>query len=143
MTLEELAELIAAAAEQFQRSPSHWQFVHEGIPMACLFDLAHDRMRMIAAITEVEDLDDEQKDALLEANFHTALDARYGTSNGLVFAAFIHPLAGLDAALARSALDQVASLVHSFGTDYSSGVLEFVGGPEGEDEGDDEGPLLN
>ncbi|HLT38874.1 MAG TPA: hypothetical protein VK034_21450 [Enhygromyxa sp.] len=152
MRLEELASLLERTVEDFRRSPTHWQFAHQDIPMACLVDPNFDRMRFIAPIVEVGSLDDATKDAVLEANFHTALDARYASSNGLLFAAFIHPLSSLDEPLARSALDQVASLVHTFGTQYSSGSLEFVGGSddefgdldelEDEDE-DDEGPLWN
>jgi hypothetical protein len=151
---EELAELLERIVEDFRRSPTHWQFAHHDIPMACLIDPSFDRMRFIAPITELTNLDDGTKDAVLEANFHTALDARYASSNGLLFAAFIHPLSSLDDALARSALDQVASLVHTFGTTFTSGTLEFVGSGEdelgeldldaelGDDEDDDE-PLLN
>lgn len=153
MRLEELASLLERTVEDFRRSPTHWQFAHHDIPMACLVDSNFDRMRFIAPIVEVGELDDATKDAILEANFHTALDARYATSNGLLFAAFIHPLSSLDEPLARSALDQVASLVHTFGTQYSSGNLEFASGgdeldvldeiDELEDDDDDEGPLWN
>jgi hypothetical protein len=146
--LEALAELLERTVEDFQRSPTHWQFAHQDVPMACLIDERFDRMRFIAPVTDVGDLDDATKDAILEANFHTTLDARYASSNGLLFAAFIHPLSSLDESLARSALDQVASLVHTFGTDYSSGALEFVSGRDELDdtpfeEEDDDGPLWN
>jgi hypothetical protein len=150
MTLDELADLLAETTEDFRRSATHWQFAHQGIPMACLTDPSFDRMRFIAPITELAKIDDETKDAVLEANFHTALDARYGSSNGLLFAAFIHPLSSLEATLARSALDQVASLVQTFGSHYSGGTLELVGGAEpgmlddiDDDDDDDSGPLLN
>lgn len=148
MTLDELAALLERTTDEFQRSPTHWQFVHGGIPMACLIDPEFDRMRFIAPVVELAQLSEGVKDAVLEANFHTALDARYASSHGLLFAAFIHPLASLDLELARSALDQVAALVHTFGTEFSSGVLEF-GDRDGEfdddDDGDDDegGPLLN
>jgi hypothetical protein len=148
--LEDLASLLERTVEDFQRSPTHWQFAHQDIPMACLVDANFDRMRFIAPITEVGELDDATKEAVLEANFHTALDARYASSNGLLFAAFIHPLSSLDEPLARSALDQVASLVLTFGTEYSSGSLEFVSGDGeveiddlDEEDGDDDGPLWN
>ena len=149
MTVEELAELLTQATDDFRRSPTHWQFIHEGIPMACLTDLGYDRMRFIAPITELSAIDDATKDAVLEANFHTALDARYGTSNGLLFAAFLHPLSSLEGPLARSALDQVASLVHTFGSHFTSGAIEFTASRElefDEDDDDDDGeggPLLN
>jgi hypothetical protein len=144
MTVDELAELLAQATDEFRQSPTHWQFIHDGIPMACLTDPGYDRMRIIAPITELAELDDATKDAVLEANFHTALDARYGSSNGLLFAAFLHPLSSLDDALAHSALDQVASLVRTFGSQFTSGEIEFSSSDDDDDDGGgDGGPLLN
>lgn len=148
MTLDDLATLLARTTEDFRRNTTHWQFAHQGVPMACLTDPSFDRMRFIAPIKEMSKIDDETKDAVLEANFHTALDARYGSSNGLLFAAFIHPLSSLEATLAVSALDQVASLVQTFGSHYSGGTLELMGGRESnlgddDDDDDDSGPLLN
>lgn len=154
MKLRDLADLLERTVEDFRQSPTHWQFAHQDIPMACLIDSNFDRMRLIAPITELEGLDSSTKEAILEANFHTALDARYASSNGLLFAAFIHPLSSLDEPLARSALDQVASLVHTFGTHFSSGTIEFVSAPGARsarpegldldlDDDDDDTPLLN
>jgi hypothetical protein len=97
-----------------------------------MVDERFDRMRIIAPIAEIEEVTDEVRDACLEANFHTALDARYATSDGVLYAAFIHPLASLDAELAESALHQVASLVETFGTTFSSGSLVFGVPPRGQ-----------
>jgi hypothetical protein len=144
MTVDELSELLAQVTEDFRQSPTHWQFIHDGIPMACLTDPGYDRMRFIAPITELVEIDDATKDAVLEANFHSALDARYGSSNGLLFAAFLHPLSSLEDTLARSALDQVASLVHTFGSQFTSGSIEFASDvDDDDDDGDGGGPLLN
>jgi hypothetical protein len=137
MTVEELAALLADETEDFERRVSHWQFAFFDVPMACLIDEHHDRMRIIAAIGSADEIDEEAKDAMLTANFHTALDARYGVSHGLVFSAFIHPLGSLERDLVRSALEQVASLVHTFGSHYTGGTLEFVSGDEDDDESDD------
>jgi hypothetical protein len=139
MTTEELAALLADETEDFQRHVSHWQFAFFDVPMACLIDEDHDRMRIIAACGQADQLDDETKDAMLTANFHTALDARYGVSHGLVFSAFIHPLGSLGHELVKSALEQVASLVHTFGSHYTGGTLEFISGDEGDSLMDDEG----
>ncbi len=62
---------------------------------------------------------------MLDTNFHSALDARYVTSNGLVYAAYIHPLSPLRREEILSVLRQVAELVKTFGTPYSSGELSF------------------
>ncbi|MEL6179829.1 MAG: hypothetical protein AAFS10_12795 [Myxococcota bacterium] len=105
-----------------------WEFVHNGVRMACLANADHDRMRLIAPILPVEQLTIAQVAQMMEANFHTALDARYATSNGILYATYIHPLSPLTDQQVRSALHQVASLARTFGTSYTSGELEF--GPQ-------------
>lgn len=70
-------------------------------------------------------------DRAMEANFHTALDARYATTHGQMWSVFIHPLASLDDDLFRSAIHQVAVAKMTFGDTYTSGVMQF-GQPEPE-----------
>ena len=62
-----------------------------------------------------------------EANFHTALDARYAFNKGILYAAYIHPLSTLTKAQLESALEQTATLAATFGKEYSSGSLIFKG----------------
>ena len=93
--------------------------------MALLTSVEHNRMRIVSPVVKESRLTREQRRRILEANFHTALDARYATSQGTVYATFIHPLSQLTAAELRSAISQVANLVKTFGTTYSSGALEF------------------
>ena len=102
-----------------------WEFQVGEVHVACLTDTRFDRMRLIAPVVETDALSDEHSQACLEANFHTALDARYATSEGVLYAAFLHPLESLDVELFRSALAQVVSLVQTFGTEYSGGTLVF------------------
>lgn len=90
-------------------------------------DEAANRMRIISAITDVDQLSGDQLFYALAANFHSALDARYAISDGLVYAAFIHPLSSLSVAELRSAISQVASAHRTFGATYSSGELFFPG----------------
>ena len=84
-------------------------------------------MRLIATIAPVADLTAEHIARILEANFHTALDARYATSNGYLYAAFIHPLSPLTEGELGSAVAQVSNLARTFGTTYSSGELVYGG----------------
>lgn len=125
MTQEQLENLIRSACSQVGGDPGALEFEFEEVAMACLSDITFDRMRLIAPIVEVQDLDSEDLLLVLEANFHTALDARYASSEGTLYAAFLHPLGSLAEPDAYSALQQVASLVKSFGTTFSSGHLVF------------------
>ena len=93
--------------------------------MALLTSVPHDRIRIVAPIGPEAQLTDQQRKRILEANFHSALDVRYATSNGLVYAAYIHPLSPLRREEIQSALRQVAEPVKTFGTTYSSGELSF------------------
>ena len=90
-------------------------------------DPAHDRMRIICPIVDVEQIPAQALTRMLEANFHTALDGRYAISDRVVYSAFIHPLSPLDRGQVESAIRQVVSLAQTFGTDYSGGELEFRG----------------
>jgi hypothetical protein len=134
VNLDELESVIEREGEDVEGGDGAWEFSHDGVRMACLTDLHFDRMRVIAPIVHVEDLESDQRDAMLEANFHTALDARYAFSGGVVYSAFIHPLSPLSEDEARDAIAQVAQLVRSFGTSYTSGMLAFGPGDGGDRE---------
>jgi len=87
----------------------------------------YDRMRIISPIEKYEKLSAEQINQLMESNFHRALDARYASSKGILYAAFIHPMSSLTPAELDAALNQVAQLALTFGTSYSGGTLSFGG----------------
>ena len=125
MELDALEAVLRARADDVSGEAGAWEFEIHGVHMACFTDTRFDRMRIIAPILDVVDLTDEQRDAALEANFHTALDARYATSDGVLYSAFIHPLSPLTVTEVESALRQVAGLVDTFGSTYSSGALMF------------------
>ena len=127
MTLDQLEAIVVEEARELRGGKGQWQFVLDAVPMALLTDVEHDRMRIIAPIIQENKLTSEERKKMLEANFHTALDARYATTHGIVYAAYIHPLSPLREDQIRSALHQVAQLAKTFGTTYSSGALVFLG----------------
>lgn len=128
MTLLELEQVLRGVTAEVAGGDGAWEFKLSGVHMACLTDARFDRMRIIAPITDVDDLEEGQTEAMLEANFHSALDGRYAISGGVVYAAFIHPLSTLDTRALTSALGQISSLVLTFGEEYSSGALHFASG---------------
>ena len=122
-TIEQLQGFLQQNAENIRVENGQLLFDFAGVTMSLLADPTNDRMRIIAPIAEVNQLDEGELEKMLIANFHTALDGRYTISNGIVFAAFIHPLSSLPKRDFRSALQQVSQLVKNFGTSYSSGDL--------------------
>ena len=108
------------------------EFSFEGVPVLCIHDAVHDRMRLVVPIARLEGAPPALLEVLLTANFHTTLDARYAVSEGVVHAAYLHPLSTLTAAQLESAIRQVVALARNYGTTYSSDALTF-GAPPGEE----------
>ncbi len=127
MTQDEMEKIISSRVNVEEQTKGQIIFTYKKIKMAVISDVKHDRMRIIAPITEYAKLTTEQKDTIMEANFHKTLDARYASSNGILYSAFIHPMSVLSETQIGNALDQVATLAATFGTTYSSGELSFGG----------------
>lgn len=99
-----------------------------GFQFVCLTDEHHDRMRFIISILRINDCPKAFLMKCLEANFHSALDAKYSVYNGLLWSTFMHPLKSLTSEFAKDAILQTIKLANNTGTSYSTGVLHFVGG---------------
>ncbi len=125
MTQARMEALFAEEVDAILGPPGAIQTRVDGINVHLISDPRRDRMRIIAPIARVGRLDRRIYPILLQAGFHTTLDARYAISNGVVYAVFLHPISSLSPELLRSALAQVVSLVKTFGTSYSSGRLHF------------------
>lgn len=130
MTLERLAAILQAEDGTVEGESGQWQLTQENQTIIVLADEANNRMRIIAPIIPATTLSVEQVEAILVANYHSALDARYAVTNGIVVALYVHPLSSLQTADFRSGLRQVAALAANYGTTYSSGELGF--GPTAE-----------
>jgi len=133
MTQDGLHGVIKAYASDVRVTGSMAEFVYEEVQLLCISDPRHDRIRIMAPIVRVAEVEPKLLHVLLAANFHTALDARYALSDGVVYAVYLHPLGSLQEAQVQSAIRQVASLYNTFGSTFSSGELVFPGGDEAED----------
>lgn len=134
MTQDKMAIIIAELAGEYEGTLNSIQFVYNDVVMVLISDNEMNRMRIIAPITEVDNLTDSHLKAAMVSNYHLALDARYAIGNGVLYAAYIHPLKELTKEQLESAVRQVSSLRLSFGTTYSSGELTYgVRNPEEQD----------
>ena len=117
-----------------------WQ-VHIGdFILLVITDESNNRMRIFTPIIEEKDMKEGDKQKMLEANFHSALDAKYGLYNDFVVSVFTHPLRELTAPQLIDAMYQVANLAHTYGTTFTSTGLIFGGGTE---EGEEEEKRIN
>ncbi|GIW78678.1 MAG: hypothetical protein KatS3mg105_0485 [Gemmatales bacterium] len=113
--------------EKIVRPPNEmWHFRAAGLPILIQTQENANRMRIVAFIAEAAELQGGELLQMLQANYHTTLDARYAvTDDGHIVAAFLHPLAELSADQFADGLIQVFNCAVSFGTDYTAGSLIF------------------
>ena len=127
MTSQEMVQILIAVSDESKAMTNMVQLKYKGIELLCVYDVSHDRMRIIASVAARGDITAEQFEKAMEANFHTSLDARYALNKGILYAAFIHPLSTLNKTQIESGLIQTATLAATFGKQYSSGLLSFGG----------------
>ncbi len=125
MTAPEMERIFANQVDAIEGPSGAIRTQVDGVNIYLISDAANDRMRIVAPFAYVEGLDRRFMRAMLEANFHSTLDARYAISEGAVYAVFIHPISSLTERQIESAFAQVLSLVKTFGTTFTSGELEF------------------
>lgn len=132
MTGQRLGELIRKIDPDAELSASTWRFEAAGHVVAVVYDEGADRMRIIIPIGSAEGLSDEEKTRMLQANFDSALDARYSIAQDLIWGAFIHPLSPLTDEEFLLGLGQTVSIVETYGDTYSSGMFTFNAGDSAE-----------
>ena len=125
MTTGRLVRLLSKLAGKVEGKEGGWKLVYKDIPMVVVTSSTHDRMRIVSPIREGGTLEATQLSTLLEANFDRALDGRYALYRGNLWSVYLHPLSSLTEKDLASGLDQVANLVKTYGSTYSSGHLQF------------------
>jgi len=128
MTNARLQSIIAGIDKEYRGDLGYWQFNAQDTIATVITDERANRMRVVVQVGPAENVDEELLYRMMQANFDTALDARYAITNGNIFSTFIHPLAELSDAQFISGVAQSIALAHSFGDSYNSGALRFGGG---------------
>ena len=128
MNNKHLSKLIHRIDKSVQGKPGYWVFVVEGREVSVITDEKADRMRIIVPITPTEKIEKDLLYRLMQANFDSALDARYSIANDILWSAFIHPLSELGDKEFLLGLGQTVNLALTYGESYSSGALVFGGG---------------
>ena len=131
MTLDRLDAIIRALDPEAQGDGAVWQLTVDGVQVLVVTDERADRMRALTPVARSEDITDAQLTRMMQANFDTALDARYAIARDVLWSAYIHPLSPLQKDQLISGIGQVVNLAQSYGTLYSSGALQYGGGDSG------------
>ena len=128
MTYERLGRILFALDSAAQPAGPGFQLTIAGVPMLVVTDPAADRMRAMVPLRPAEGLTAEELMRMMQANFDTALDARYAVARGQLWAVFIHPLSPLQKDQLISGLGQTVNIARTYGTLYTGGALQFRGG---------------
>lgn len=143
MTTQALTKLLDSYLTGLDGDPGFWRGERDGVPLFVFSDDEHDRMRIMAPIGVVEELDADLLHVLLQANYDRALDARYAMRGRELWAVVVHPLATLATDDLPSQFEQIVALVKNTGTTFASTELVFRSLPddivlETDDSDDDE-----
>lgn len=127
-------EIIESEAKIIEGAPGAWQILYGERLVLIITDEANNRMRIFTPIIAEDEIKSGEIKTILEANFHSALDAKYCLYEGFVMSVFTHPLKELQTAQFIDAMRQVVVLADNYGSSYSSTGLIFGGGQESEEE---------
>ena len=144
MTSAAIAKILDSYLTDIEGQPGFWRGIRDDVQIFVLSDDDHDRMRIMAPIGELQELQTDVLQLLLQANYDRALDAKYAMRGRELWSVSVHPLATLAPDDFASFIDQVVKLVKNTGSTYASSDLMFGGNgvesDEDVEEGDDDPP---
>ena len=132
MTLTRMARILEALDPDLRRRGASFEMVVADVPVLVVADPAADRMRAMVPIRAVADMAEGELLRVMQANFDSALDARYAVARGRLWSVYIHPLSPLERDQLISGLAQAVNVAASYGTSYSGGAMAFGGGDTAE-----------
>jgi len=128
MNNDRLDEIIRRLDKTPEGSNGLWQLKVGNHAVTVITDESADRMRIVVPITETSELTEKHLYRIMQANFDSALDARYAIAKEILWSAYIHPLSSLTDEDFLSGLGQTVNLVDTYGGTFSSGASTFIGG---------------
>ena len=133
MTTAAIGKILDSYLTDLEGEAGFWRGTRDEVPVYVFSDDSHDRVRLMAPVGELKELDPKVLQVLLQANYDRALDAKYAMRGFEIWSVSVHPLATLAPDDFASYMDQVVKLVKNTGTTYASSDLMFLSAP-GEDE---------
>ncbi len=128
MSVGRMIEIITALDPDVSPEGGGISFTIEDVPVLVFADPAMNRMRAMVPIRRVEGMTQDELARAMQANFDTALDARYAIARGQLWAVFIHPLRELERDQLISGIGQTVNIALTYGTLYHGGAAQFGGG---------------
>ena len=131
MTIERMTAIVKAIDPAAELGGSGFSLTIDDVPLVIIADLEANRMRAMVPIRSAEGMTFDEMQRLMQANFDSALDARYAIAQGRLWGVFLHPFRELERDQLISGIAQTVNVAKSYGTLYSSGAGQFGGGDSG------------
>lgn len=131
MTLPRMAQIVLALDPDARVAGPGFEFVIDDIPVLIVTDVGANRMRAMVPIRSAEGMTPAEMQRVMQANFDSALDARYAVAQGRLWGVFLHPFKELERDQLISGLAQTVNVAKTYGTLYSSGAGQFGAGDSG------------
>jgi len=128
MTVERLGQIVLALDADARRAGPAFELTIDDVPVLIITDERANRMRAMVPIRLVEDIDPAEWQRLMQANFDSALDARYAVAQGRLWSVYIHPLSSLEKDQLISGIGQTVNVAQTYGSLYTGGAMQFGGG---------------
>ncbi len=124
----QLLAIVTTIDEDAQLTANGATFIIDDVTVTLVFDVNADRMRLFSQVIPSDTLSSRTLQRVMQANFDTALDARYAIAQGVLWSTYMHRLTTLTQDDFVSGLAQTVTLVKTYGTTFSSGAMSFGGG---------------
>ena len=128
MTLERMAEIVLALDADASITGNGFELSISDVPVLIIAAARANRMRAMVPISSVEGMTPEEMERAMQANFDSALDARYAIARGRLWGVFIHPLKELERDQLISGIAQTVNVAQTYGSLYTSGAAQFGAG---------------
>lgn len=125
MTIGRMAEIVFALDPEARVAGPGFEFTIDDIPVLIVTDVRANRMRAMVPIRSSKGMNAEELMRVMQANFDSALDARYAVANGRLWGVFIHPFVELEKDQLISGLAQTVNIAKTYGTLYTGGAVQF------------------
>ncbi|TFL18729.1 hypothetical protein [Jannaschia formosa] len=125
MTLDRMEAVLTRLDPGLERAGPAFRLTVEDVPLLIVTDPLADRMRAMVPIRTAEGLTEADLRRMMQANFDSALDARYAVAEGRLWAVYIHPLSPLRDEQLISGIGQTVNVALTYGSLYSSGGVQF------------------
>ncbi len=128
MNNDRLDAIIRRFSDEIEGRKGYWQFSFNERNISVITDEKSDRLRIIIPVASAKQLNETHLYRIMQANFDSALDARYAIAKEILWSAYIHPLSSLNEQEFLLGLGQTINLANTFGTSFTSGLMQFEGG---------------